>query len=97
MTQFTAISQSQRTNVDRDFIVLVLNDLENQNVIFNKSTTQGLDSYFIATHTVKKDSRNMKSQPQNSNTQSDPESNLFSNQPGPDPVNYIKYKKNFKH
>ena len=49
------ISKSEATNVDRDFIVLVLNDLENQNVIFNKPTTQGLDSYFIATHTDKKD------------------------------------------
>ena len=49
------ISKSEATNVDRDFIVLVLNDLENQNVIFNKPTAQGLDSYFIATHTDKKD------------------------------------------
>ena len=49
------ISKSEATNVDRDFIVLVLNDLENQNVIFNKPTTQGFESYFIATHTDKKD------------------------------------------
>ena len=40
---------------------------------------QGPDSYFIATHTDKKDPQNIKSQPQNDNTQSDPESNLFSN------------------
>ena len=64
----------------------MLNDLENQNVIFNKPTTQGLDSYFIPTHTDKKDPKHIKSQPQNDNTQFDPESNLFSNQPGPDLV-----------
>ena len=34
----------------------------------------------------KKDPLNIKSQPKNSNTQSDPESNLFSNLPGPDLV-----------
>ena len=31
--QFPAISKSEATNTDRDFIVSVLNDLENQNVI----------------------------------------------------------------
>ena len=79
--QFTAISQSQVTNVDRDFIATVLNDLENQNAICNKPTTQSLDSYFIVTHTDKQDPKNIKSQPQNDNTQFDPESNLISNQP----------------
>ena len=64
----------------------MLNDLENQNVIYNKPTTQGLDSYFIASHTDKKDPKSIKSQTQNDNTQSDPESNLFSNQPGHDLV-----------
>ena len=77
------ISKSETTNVDHDFIALVLNDLENRNVIFSKLTTQGRDSYFIATHTDKKDPKNIKSQPQNNNSQSDPESNLFSNQLGP--------------
>ena len=78
------ISKSEATNVDRDFIASVLNNLENQNVIFNKPTTQGLDSYFIVTHTDKIDPKNIKSQPQNDNTQSDPESNLISNQSGLD-------------
>ena len=64
----------------------MLNDLENQNVIYNKPTTQGLDSYFIASHSDKKDPKSIKSQAQNDNTQSDPESNLFSNQPGHDLV-----------
>ena len=58
------ISKSETTNVDHNFIALVLNDLENRNVIFDKPTTQGLDSYFIATHTDKKDPKNIKSQPQ---------------------------------
>ena len=80
------ISKSEATNVDRDFIASVLNDLENQNVIYNKPTTQGLDSYFIASHTDKKDPKSIKSQAQNDNTQSDPEPNLFSNQPGHDLV-----------
>ena len=80
------ISKSEATNVDRDFIVLALNDLDNQNVIFNKPTTQDLDSYFIATHTDKKNPKNTKSQLQNDNTQSDLYSNLFSNQPEPDLV-----------
>ena len=62
-----------------------MNDLENQNVIFNKPTTQGLDSYFVVTHTDKIDPKNIKSQPQNDNTQSDSESNLISNQSGLDP------------
>ena len=78
------ISKSEATNVDRDFIASVLNDLENQNVIFNKPTTKGLDSYFIVTHTDKIHPINIKSQPQNYNTQSDPESNLISNQSGLD-------------
>ena len=55
------ISKLEATNADRDFIVLVLNDLQNQTVIFNKPRTQGLDSYFIATHTYKKDPKNIKS------------------------------------
>ena len=80
LTQFTA------TNLDRDFIASVLIDLEKQNVVFNKPTTQVRDSYFIATHTDKKDPQNIKSQLQNDNTQSDPESNLFSNLPEPDLV-----------
>ena len=80
MTQFTA------TNLDRDFIASVLIDLEKQNVVFNKPTTQVLDSYFIATHTDKKDPQNIKFQLQNDNTQSDPESNLFSNLLEPDLV-----------
>ena len=64
-------------------IASVLNDLENQNVIFNKPTTQDLDSYLIANYTDKKDPQNI-SQPENDNTQSHPESNLFSNQSEPD-------------
>ena len=80
------ISNSEATNIDRDFIASVLNDLEKQNVIYNKATTQGLDSYFIASHTDKEDPKNTRSQAQNDNTQSDPEPNLFSNQPGHDLV-----------
>ena len=75
---------SGATNVGRDFIASVLNDLENRNVIFNKPTTHGLDSNLIATHTDKKDPQNIKSQSQNDNIQSDPEANLFSNQHEPD-------------
>ena len=71
------ISKSEATNIDRDFIASVLNDLENQNVIYNKPTTQGLDSYFIASHTDKKDPETIRSQAQNYNTQSDHEPNLF--------------------
>ena len=71
-TIYRHISKSEATNVDRGFIASVLNDLENQNVIFNKPTTQGLDSYFKVTHTDKIDPKNIKSQPQNDNTQSDP-------------------------
>ena len=47
---------------------------------------QCLDSCFIANHTYKKDSNNIKSQPQNDTTQQDPESNVFSNQPRHDLV-----------
>ena len=50
--------------------------------MINRPTTQGLDSYFIVTHTDKIDPKNIKSQPQNDNTQPDPESNLISNQSG---------------
>ena len=78
------ISKSEATKVDLDFIASVLNGLENQNVIFNKSTTQGLDLYFIVTHADKIYPKNIKSQPQNDNTQSDPEYNLISNQFGLD-------------
>ena len=77
------ISNSEATNVDRDFIASVLNNLENQNVIFNKPTTQGYHSYSVAILKDKKGPQNIKSQPQ---TQSDPESNQFSNQPEPDLV-----------
>ena len=80
------ISKSEATNIDREFIASVLNNLENQNVIYNKPTTQGLHSCFIASHTDKEDPKNIRSQPQNDNTQSDPEPNLFSNQPGHDLV-----------
>ena len=80
------ISKSEATNIDREFIASVLNDLQNQNVIYNKPTTQDLDSYFIASHTDKEDPKNIRSQAQNDNTQSDPEPNLFSNQPGHDLV-----------
>ena len=80
------ISKSEATNIDRDFIPSVLNDLENQNVIYNKQATQGLDSYFIASHTDKEDPKNIRSQAQNNNTQSDPEPNLFSDQTGHDLV-----------
>ena len=65
---YRQISKSEATNLDRGFIALMLNDLENQNVIFNKPTTQGLNSYFTATHTDKKDPKIIKCQPQNSNT-----------------------------
>ena len=64
----------------------MLNDLEKQNVLYSKATTQGLDSYFIASHTAKEDPKNIRSQAQNDNTQYDPEPNLFSNQPGHDLV-----------
>lgn len=74
------ISKSEATNVDLDFIASILNDLENKNVIFNKPTTYGLDSYLIATH---RGSQNI-SQRQNDNTQSNPGPNLFSNQPESD-------------
>ena len=47
------IFKSETTNIDRDFIVSVSNDFENENVIYKKPTTQGLDSYFIAFHMVK--------------------------------------------
>ena len=47
------ISKSDTTNIDRDFIVSVSNDFENENVIYKKPITQGLDSYFIAFHMVK--------------------------------------------
>ena len=47
------ISKSETTNIDRDFIVSVSNDFENENVIYKKPTTQGLDSYFIAFNMVK--------------------------------------------
>ena len=47
------ISKSETTNIDRDFIVSVSNDFENENVIYKKPTTQGLDSYFIAFRMVK--------------------------------------------
>ena len=62
------ISKSEAKNIDRDFIASVLNDLANQNVIYNKPTTQGLDSYFIASHTDKEDPKNIRSQAQNNNT-----------------------------
>ena len=52
-TIYHHVSKSEDTNVDRDFLASVLNDLENQNVIFIKPT-QGLDSYLIAAHTDKK-------------------------------------------
>ena len=42
------IPKSEATNVDRDFIA---------SVIYNKPTTQGLDSYFIASHSDKKRSK----------------------------------------
>ena len=80
------ISKSEATNIDREFIASVLNNLENQNVIYSKPTTQGLHSCFIASHTDKEDPKNIRSQPQNDNTQSDPEPNLFSDQPGHDLV-----------
>ena len=35
------------TNVDRDFIEPVVEELANKNIIFNKPTVQGLDSCFI--------------------------------------------------
>ena len=47
------LDKSETTNIDRDFIVSVSNDFENENVIYKKPTTQGLDSYFIAFHMVK--------------------------------------------
>ena len=65
----------------------MLNDLENQNVIYNKPTTQGFDPCYIATHTDKMtDLKSIKSQPQKNDTQSEPEPNLFSNQRGHDLV-----------
>ena len=38
-----------------------MNDLENQNLICNKPTTQGIDSYLIASHTDKEDPKNIRS------------------------------------
>ena len=61
------ISKSEATNVDRDFIASVLNDLENQNVIYYKPATPGFDSYFITSHSDKKDPKSIKSQAQNDN------------------------------
>ena len=81
---YRCISKSEATNVDPDFIASVLNDQKNQNGIFNKPTTQCLDSYFIAPHMDKEDPQIIKSQHQNDNIQSDLESNLFSNQREPD-------------
>ena len=52
------ISKSEAINTDRDFIHSVLNDLQNQNVIYNKQ----------ATHTDKEDPKNIRSQAQNDNT-----------------------------
>ena len=86
------MSKSEATNIDPDFIASVLNDLENQDVVYNKPTTQGLDSYFVASHPDKEDPKNIRSQPQHDNTQSDPEPNLFSNQPdlvSPDDITLI--------
>ena len=41
------VSKNVATNVDRDFIETIVVDLVNKNIIFNKPTAQGLDSYFI--------------------------------------------------
>ena len=40
-------SKTVVTNVDRDFIESIAVELVNKNLIFNKPTAQGLDSYFI--------------------------------------------------
>ena len=41
------VSKNVATNVDRDFIETNIVELVKKNVIFNKPTAQGLDSYFI--------------------------------------------------
>ena len=40
-------SKTVAFNVDRDFIETAVVELVNKNIIFNKPTVQGLDSYFI--------------------------------------------------
>ena len=35
------------SNIDRDFTELIIVELVNKNIIFNKPTAQGLNSYFI--------------------------------------------------
>ena len=41
------VSKNVATNVERYFIETIVGDLVNKNIIFNKPTTQGLDSDFI--------------------------------------------------
>ena len=41
------VSKYVATNVDRDFIETIVVELINKDMIFNKPTAQGLDSYFI--------------------------------------------------
>ena len=46
-TIYRLVSKNVATNVDRDFIETTAVDLVNKNIIFNRPTAQGLDSYFI--------------------------------------------------
>ena len=46
-TLYRYVSKNVATNVDRYFIETIVGDLVNKNIIFNKPTTQGLDSDFI--------------------------------------------------
>ena len=41
------VSKNAAANVDRDFIEAIIIGLAKKNIIFNKPTVQGLDSYFI--------------------------------------------------
>ena len=41
------VSKNMAANVDRDFIETIVVHLVNKNIIFNKPTAEGSDSYFI--------------------------------------------------
>ena len=41
------VTKTVVTNVERDFTETTVEEVVNKNIIFNKRTVQGLDSYFI--------------------------------------------------
>ena len=47
------VSKSVATNVGTDFIETIVVQLISKNIIFNKPTAKGLDSYFIVNSTRK--------------------------------------------